>query len=500
MTSAAPKHSQRKPPRKRGANDRPMGRPATEREPKLRHPGVAVLAPQPKARKPHWRLKWCVDSHSTPQRFEYESLPYAKTRRDCLPRAADKSRELRERPVARPHDQTLMHATEQFIAGGKIKVSKGGSRDYAPHSRRAIRDGVAQLDRFALSLGASWKDHAGQRSAVVSELWRVISGRTVLARWVEHERKRRKSDGSAYSDGTFELAKKWPHAVLSRLTRPDGTPLFDALFISATLPVHHAAARNPARTIEPSDIATLLDGALALDSAQWLPSADIALVLLSCMRRFEAVYLRVRHVRIDAPVKRHATRLGTWIALPSKLDDNPDRNHAKNGKARSVGFAQRDPGKALVGLSPLGAELVAALAVGRQPDEWLIGSSYQRLATGMAQVCAAAGLDHLSPQRLRTTCANHVVEMIGKDRATQRNGHTEKVYDDSYMDNEYELDLWERPPSLESSLGIEAQLRAIIDRVRQHARSWGHGERPLPAKSARYGAATLTSNGAPSTR
>lgn len=473
------------PPRKRGSNARPMGRPTRERDPELRHPGVWVIAPQPSARRPHWRLRWCVDPTATPKRFEHEALPHARRRSDAVLRAAAKSRELLDRPAHRPHKRTLLDVTEAFIAAGKVKIGKSGMSTYSPHSRRAIRDGVQLLDEYAQSIGARWELHKEQRSAIVDELRRVIGGRTVLARWVEQQRTRRKRDGSEYAPGTFELAKKWPHAVLARLVHPDGTPVFDALFLAATLPVRQSKARKPARAAE--DLAAMLDGAMTLDTADRVVSGDLALVLLSCLRRFEATYLRVRHVQCDAPVRRHAGRLGTWIALPSQLDHMPAINHAKNGQHRSIGFAHRDArDKPLVGLSPLGAELVQALALGRGPDEWLIGSSYQGLATGLAAACAAAKLEPLSPHRLRTTGANHVLEMIGKDRAVQRNGHTEKVFDASYQDDEYELDLWERPASLEASLGCEAQLQLIIARVRESKRSWGRTARPLPHSSERY--------------
>lgn len=463
------------------------GRKKRARDPERRHPGVELLKPYPRHGRPFWRLKWRLADGSS----DYKTLgALALDDREGAEREAHKvSREL----VAQKHTPlsgiTLHEAMRLYTVEGKRrqrpnpKKGKERSGKHAISTSDAIRDSIEALNAFLLARGAKHLALPNApKSAYVDELRRIVDHRTLLAQWVAHEydRPARGRGGRPRLSSSVQVTLKWVHAVLRHLKLADETRVFDTAFLQAAVPVKSTAAESPGRMLIDDEPRRLLESAMLDDTGTELPSAALALMFLATTRRFETAYLQCKHVAVDMSVRLHAKRRGVAILLPAWLDEQRTCAHAKGAEKRIIAFGYRDPGETTYrGLSPLGAELVAALAHKRRPNTWLVCGDYERLETYMRRAAKRAGIEGVSLQDLRVTSANHVREMIGNERAAQRNGHTEQVMEENYIDSDHVLDMTERPASLEASIGIEDQLRAIIARVRLHARGWSE-PRPLP--------------------
>jgi len=432
------------------------GRPTNERtKDELPHPGVSVISPNPKHGRPHWVIRW-----SEGEKFVYQVLPFARGRPDAVRAAADKSAALGRSGGTKA--RTLQDELEAYITAG-IKSGKRLGQPYAAPTERNFRKAVRSLTTFAASKGCATRD---DKALYLTEIPRTFddNGRSLLWHWKQHEAK-------TQGPGAVMALTKCIHALLKAARISDTETMFDPRLLAGAIPVRFVAPANAPRVLTMEELRRILRKAMELDTPEELVSADIALLLVTTLRRAEQSYLRVRHCRVDAVPPGYADVRATWIELPGKLDEERKYNHAKGGKPRNVLMTR---------VTPLGCELLYALCQGRMPLEWVTSLDYSKLANRVDTISAKTGIE-FSTKSLRATAANHCHRVLGKDAAITRCGHTEGVANQSYKDDEFAAALvFDVPPSLEVSMGIEAELREIITRANKHPRAWGSTSRPIP--------------------
>lgn len=445
------------------------GRPAlqyTSNEPQ--HKGVSVVAPSAKHKRPYWSLRWIkpgetrLDKKGKPKP-SFESLPWATCRADAVRHAADKAAKLLgPKSEDKNASRTLKDEFEAYVKAG-IKSGKQQGQPYAEPTIRNYAKAVRALTAFAASKGCHMRDDG---ALYLSEVTRTFdNGRSLLWHWKQHELQRGQCPSAVMA------LTKCVHAILKEVHVSDTETMFDPRLLAGAIPVRLVAAKQPPRTQTADELRRILQAAMELDTPEELVSADVAMLLLTTFRRNEQSYLKVKHCHIDATPPSFPDHLVTWIELPGKLEDYPQHNHAKGGKMRNVLMTQ---------VSPLGTELLRVLCEGRGKGEWVTSLDYAQLAARVERISTKTGID-FSTKSLRCTAANYNRRVLGKDEAVKRCGHTEGVAKQSYEDETFAVALVPvRPPSLEASMGISAELRDIIKRARMHPRAWGKTERPLP--------------------
>lgn len=443
---------------------------------------MTVVAPSPRHRRPYWSLRWRSERGAA--KTGRVSLPDATNRMDACMAAERKSRELgwlkdgtsdaqQNLVRMRQFGRTLQDEVEQYLALG-IKHGKRAGEPYAATYCNHLRESASRLTAFAIDQGCRTRQDG---ALYLSEILRPLrDGSRLLVSWKLYEKRTQGPNG-------LTTRTKGVRAVLASVLGSDDQPMFSEVLLRACLPIKRAAPEREPRVQTEDELNQILRVSMQVGSRHDLVCADYALDLLTGFRRRELAWLQVRHCRINAPLARDKNKHATWIEVPARLaidaDGNalakdPDLgpNHAKGGNKRQV---------LLTRVSPLAAELVEALCETRGGIEWLTSCSYRQLAWRTRQIAAKVGFDFIFKD-LRTTASNHA-ELVMGDRAAVQLGHTRQVHDHDYKDGDFIGGvLVERPASMEASMGIEAMVRAIIARVRQHARGWGCKPRPLPAK------------------
>lgn len=279
--------------------------------------------------------------------------------------------------------------------------------------------------------------------------------------WYIHVRSRRKEDGSPYKVSTVNQELK---PVRTMLRRACGTraPHLNSDILRRALPHTPTAKRKDkhlygletARALSVAELRALLTAALAYDAREArsersaAPCApDIALLLLTGLRRGELAQVRCRMVLFDE--REHAT-----LDLPAAI---------------CKGYSERKVHAR--GFSALVVELLRVLVAGRGGDEWLSSRDYNGLGIALVALPEWGAPQDVTPHDLRATCDTYQLALgrIDPKRTTARMGHSLAVAEESYL---------QPPPgmrqgaaTLEQAMGCEDLLYAVIDAVRERKQS-----------------------------
>jgi len=465
------------------------------------HTGVTVMAPDKTTKKgrrkhKHYRLRYIApgetrlnpegELRSTYRKLEgyTEAEAYAEARRVSL--EIGLYRNTATVPEVQQNlDQngatarTLQAELTRYIDAGRQDNMDHFEADYAVSTVRNYQRSVDAFTAFAQREGCRVRDSDGALYLSAIDRW-YPDGTSLLSRWKEHERA--KGNGNP---NTLMAMTKPLHALLADIKVAGGKPMFDSMYLKGELPVRATKAKRPARVMKASELRAILQQAMLLDTPEHLVSADIALLLLTVLRRCEITYLQVRHCQINQVPDDYEDQVATWIELPSKLAVNhlgealaeePPKaryNHAKNGDAR---FPHIDK------YSPLCAQLLAAMCSGRSPTEWVTTLTYASLDGVIRTISKALDLK-ISSKEFRTTGVNHCHRVMEKTQeAVNYCGHTEDVMKKHYRSKKFVMAIQiESHATLEASMGIEHEVKSIIKKARKHKRSCGNVPRPLPS-------------------
>lgn len=283
---------------------------------------------------------------------------------------------------------------------------------------------------------------------------------------------RPRDKGRKRSVTSVDQDRKYVHAFIGwcRRTKRVGKHLDDDV-LTETIPLQATKGgkknKRPVRVLTVAELRRILRAALEHD--RMVPhdeavAPDLTVMLLTALRREEYALTRVRHLELDvASPFDTSTDAPTidYIDLPGEI--------AKHGNPRKVYFTA---------FTALGLELVREMAAGRAGDEWLSEHSYWMIGAALDRLTVHQA-PKFSPKDLRSTCCSYEtrLEIAGNTAALNaRQGHTERVRLDSYTDSVVGLSAPKRYVTLEAAMGIELEVRAVIEALR--ARKRAHGSAP----------------------
>lgn len=175
----------------------------------------------------------------------------------------------------------------------------------------------------------------------------------------------------------------------------------------------------------------------------------VAVALLTGMRRGELSKMQVRWVHFDAPSEYDPDiRTGVdLIRIPGKV--------TKIGLGRDVLTTQ---------YSPLLAELLRALCDKRAPQERVLRMGFVALGAHSHELRAHGAPADFRLKDLRSTCATYQTPLPGSHKAhAGRQGHTLSVAETHYL--KLRTGMPAEAPNLDVVMKVQAQLRAVIERV-----------------------------------
>lgn len=239
-------------------------------------------------------------------------------------------------------------------------------------------------------------------------------------------------------------------------------PAFTSEFLNDELPIVTERGRkqrndNPeiGRVLSVQEIRGVLEAALKFDDAKRrrggrLLAPDVALLLLTALRRAEYVQLHVQHIGVDVPSKYDPdNERVTQISVPSLI--------AKMQIARTIEVSR---------MSQIGVELLRESVRGRAITEWLSEAAYEHINGMLVDIRRDYQGPHVSSHDLRRTCATYGLKVIGMSYPdiVEYLGDSKEVANESYLRS---LSGMKPAEQVEGVMRCEPQLREILRRLKE---------------------------------
>lgn len=364
--------------------------------------------------------------------------------------------------------QAAAETLSRTLQRRKLDVALAGGREYAA-SACSVRDEIAT---YLTTVGLK-ESRRGKRTSKVT-LRRYRDGLNGFVTWLEGRGVTQLAELSRASLAEWLVSRQQQPAhgharrvsTVNQEVKPIRQMLIAAAVAGRLVHLSSDAIRGVLkRLVQPApqprcysvvELRAILQAALDLDADPKRPRRSppiapvVATALLSGMRRGELGKVQCHEVLFDAP-SEYDPDVTTGLDV-IRLPAHKTKTHQK----RDVELAP---------YSPLLGELLQALKRGRAGHERLLRVGYVMLGTYAKRLRKYGAPADFSFQHCRSTCATYQSPLPGNAKAkAARLGHTLAVADMHYLALPSGTPV--TAPNLETVMKCEAQLRAIIARVR----------------------------------